>query len=85
MNFYIGLSRPLLRYAIEKGSIAVDGISLTINRLDRRGVYLMIIPHTLRVTTLGRKGIGASVNIENDLIGKYVERLIPPARMESGG
>lgn len=66
----------ILKYCIKKGSIAVDGVSLTINSLTDRSVTLSIIPHTAKVTTLGLKEIGAPVNLESDLIGKYVERLI---------
>lgn len=66
----------ILKYCIKKGSIAVDGVSLTINSLTDRSVTLSIIPHTATVTTLGLKEIGAPVNLESDLIGKYVERLI---------
>lgn len=73
---YVELSKALLRYCIEKGSIAVEGISLTINHLNKKGIDLMIIPHTMKVTNLNRKGIGDQVNIENDLIGKYIERFV---------
>lgn len=66
----------ILKYCIKKGSIAVDGVSLTINSLTDRSVTLSIIPHTAKVTTLGLKEIGAPVNLESDLIGKYVERLL---------
>ncbi|HXN05897.1 MAG TPA: riboflavin synthase [Nitrospiria bacterium] len=76
-EIYLALPLPLMRYCVEKGSIGVDGISLTINRLDRKGVYLMIIPHTLEVTTLGKKKVHDRANVEVDLIGKYIERLFP--------
>lgn len=66
----------ILKYCIKKGSIAVDGVSLTINHLADRSLTVSIIPHTAKVTTLGVKGIGSPVNLESDLIGKYVERLI---------
>lgn len=66
----------ILKYCIKKGSIAVDGVSLTINHLADRSLTVSIIPHTAKVTTLGLKGIGSPVNLESDLIGKYVERLI---------
>jgi riboflavin synthase len=64
------------RYIIQKGSVAVDGISLTVNRCDRRSFEVSIIPHTGLVTTVGFKKRGAAVNIETDLIGKYVERFV---------
>ncbi|MBI3805028.1 MAG: riboflavin synthase [Nitrospirae bacterium] len=66
----------ILKYCIKKGSIAVDGVSLTINTLTDRGVTLSIIPHTAKATTLGLKQVGSQVNLESDLIGKYVERLL---------
>jgi riboflavin synthase len=66
----------LLRYVIEKGSIAVDGISLTVNRVDGRGFSVSLIPHTQSATTLAQKGVGGAVNLEVDLIGKYVEKLV---------
>jgi riboflavin synthase len=67
---------PLLRYIVEKGSIAIDGISLTVNRVDAQGFDVSIIPHTQTATTLTKKGVGARVNLEVDLIGKYVEKLV---------
>jgi riboflavin synthase len=75
---------PLLRYVVEKGSIAVDGISLTVNRVDARAFEVSIIPHTQTATTLTTKGAGARVNLEVDLIGKYVEKLLA-GHAPSGG
>lgn len=66
----------ILRYCVPKGSITVDGISLTINQLTERSIGVAIIPHTAKITTLGLKQIGEAVNLESDLIGKYVERLL---------
>lgn len=66
----------VLRYCVVKGSVAVDGISLTINDLAEKDFSVTIVPHTARMTTLGLKGIGALVNLEGDLIGKHVERLL---------
>lgn len=66
----------VLRYVIEKGSVAVDGISLTVNQIDRAGFEVSLIPHTQGATTLATKGVGAPVNLEVDLIGKYVEKLL---------
>ena len=66
----------ILRYCVAKGSITVDGISLTINELNEKGFSVAIIPHTAKVTTLGLKQVNDSVNLESDLIGKYVERLL---------
>lgn len=66
----------LLRYVIEKGSIAVDGISLTVNAVDAGTFTVSLIPHTQTATTLAKKGPGGAVNLEVDLIGKYVEKLV---------
>lgn len=66
----------ILKYCILKGAIAVDGVSLTINALTDRSVSVSIIPHTAQVTTLGLMEVGTTVNLESDLIGKYVERLL---------
>jgi riboflavin synthase len=66
----------LLRYLVEKGSITVDGISLTVVQPTADGFTVAVIPHTAAVTTLGTKGIGARVNLEVDVVAKYVERLL---------
>ena len=65
-----------LRYVVEKGSVAVDGISLTVAALGDDSFDVAVIPHTLAVTTLGHKDRGATVNLEADVIAKYVERLL---------
>ncbi len=67
---------PILRYCIPKGSMTVDGVSLTINGIMENGVSVAMIPHTAKVTTLGIKQPGDPVNLESDLIGRYVERLL---------
>jgi len=66
----------LLRYVVDKGSITVNGVSLTVASLDPRGFGVALIPHTLAVTTLGRLGTGDAVNLEVDILAKYVERLL---------
>ncbi|HMK10467.1 MAG TPA: riboflavin synthase [Acidimicrobiales bacterium] len=66
----------LLRYVVEKGSITVDGISLTVVDPTEDGFTVAVIPHTVAVTTLGHKGTGARVNLEVDVVAKYVERLL---------
>ncbi len=66
----------LLRYLVEKGSITVDGISLTVVQPTADGFTVAVIPHTAAVTTLGTKGVGARVNLEVDVVAKYVERLL---------
>lgn len=65
----------LTRYVVEKGSIAVDGVSLTVTAVDDAGFSVGLIPTTLRETTLGERTVGATVNLEVDVIAKYVERL----------
>jgi riboflavin synthase len=72
----IDVPRDLLRYCVEKGSITVDGVSLTVAALDANGVEIALVPHTLAVTTLGTAGRGDSVNLEVDVLAKYVERLL---------
>jgi len=64
------------RYIIEKGSVAVNGVSLTVNRCDEQSFDVNIVPHTARVTTIGSLRVGDEVNIEVDIIGKYVERFV---------
>ena len=66
----------LLRYIVEKGSITVEGVSLTVSALDAHGFEVALIPATLELTTLGRLGPGAEVNLEVDVLAKYVERLV---------
>lgn len=68
--------KEILRYCIKKGSVTVDGVSLTINDLNEKQFTVSIIPHTAKNTTLGIKGVGAQVNLENDPIAKYVERFL---------
>jgi riboflavin synthase len=74
--FTIGAPPEILRYCVAKGSITVDGISLTINAVTEHGFSVTIIPHTAKVTILGLKQVNDTVNLESDLIGKYVERLL---------
>ncbi len=70
----------ILKYIIEKGSVAIDGISLTVNGCSSRGFHVMIIPQTISGTTLQDRKTGDAVNIETDLIGKYVEKLCGGSR-----
>ena len=74
----------ILRYVVEKGSIAIDGISLTVARVDDRSFQVSVIPHTRAVTALSNRRVGSPVNLENDIVGKYVEKLMQPAPSESG-
>ncbi len=82
-KIFIDAPETLLRYVIKKGSIAIDGISLTVADVDKTGFSIAMIPHTAKFTTLGFKSAGDSVNLEGDIIGKYVERLLS-GRMENG-
>jgi riboflavin synthase len=66
----------LLRYVVEKGSIAVDGVSLTVSALDERSLSVSLIPETLERTTLGGAAVGDRVNLEVDILAKHVERLV---------
>ena len=68
----------VLRYIVRKGSITVDGVSLTVARGDDDAFAVALIPHTLAVTTLGERSVGARVNLEVDLVAKYVEALVAP-------
>jgi len=78
--FGIEIDSTLARYIVEKGSVAVDGISLTVNRCEAGRFYLNIIPLTASETTLGFRKNGDRVNIETDIIGKYVERFLKPEK-----
>lgn len=71
-----GIPVSISRYVIKKGSVAVDGVSLTVNNCDEGWFEVSIIPHTARLTTMGIKGEGGFVNIETDMIGRYVERFV---------
>jgi riboflavin synthase len=71
----IAAPREVMRYVVEKGSVAVNGISLTIASCDSAGFTVAVIPHTLSVTTLGEKKPGDRVNLETDILGKYVEKF----------
>ncbi|MEJ2859718.1 riboflavin synthase [Actinomycetospora flava] len=66
----------LTRYVVEKGSIAVDGVSLTVTEVDDESFAVGLIPTTLRETTLGERAVGSTVNLEVDVVAKYVERLV---------
>ncbi len=77
--FYeIQIPSELSRYVIQKGSIAIDGISLTVNDIRDHRLSLAIIPHTASLTTIGYRQPGDLVNIEVDIIGKYIEKLLSP-------
>jgi riboflavin synthase len=73
---WIGAPNSILRYCVEKGSVAVDGVSLTVAELAADVFAVALVPHTLAVTTLGGLQPGDPVNLEGDVLGKYVERLV---------
>ncbi len=85
--FSFSASETLCRYIVKKGSVAVDGISLTVNASRSAGFEVSIIPHTAGLTTLGFRRVGDRVNIETDVIGKYVERFTQRAqgKRDEGG
>lgn len=70
------MPESIARYFVEKGSVCIDGVSLTVTGLDDRSFSVMLIPETLTVTSLGTKGVGSKVNLESDIVGKYVERMM---------
>ena len=76
---WIDVPRELLRYLVEKGSVAAEGVSLTVAELDDAGFAVALVPHTLAATTLGVLAAGDPVNIEVDVLAKYVERLVARA------
>lgn len=76
--FDFSLPKEQGKYIIEKGSITIDGVSLTVNSCGPGSFAVSIIPHSLKVTTLGSLKAGSKVNIEVDIIGKYVEKLLAP-------
>ena len=80
-SLYLAVEAPeiLRRYLVEKGCVAVAGVSLTVNEVSAEGFSLTLIPHTLAKTWLGRLRVGDPVNLEADLIAKYVERLLQPS------
>jgi len=80
----VSLPAALSRYVVEKGSITVDGVSLTVSGLGPDWFEVSLIPTTLDLTTLGRAEVGAPVNLEVDVIAKYVERLLGAGRAEPG-
>lgn len=74
--YTIKASEKLMRYIVEKGSIAIDGISLTVAKVGSGEFCVSVIPHTMRETILAVKGVGSIVNLENDVVGKYIERFL---------
>lgn len=75
-RIWVDVPAGLMRYVVEKGSVTLDGVSLTVAGVDDAGLEVALIPHTLAVTTLGRSRPGEKVNLEVDVLAKYVERLL---------
>jgi riboflavin synthase len=80
IQFGVEIDNDLSRYVVEKGSVAVDGISLTVNSCEKSRFHVNIIPHTARNTTLEFKKVADLVNIETDIIAKYVEKFLNPGK-----
>jgi riboflavin synthase len=80
IQFGVEIDNELSRYVVEKGSITVDGISLTVNSCEKNRFYVNIISHTARNTTLGFKKVADLVNIETDIIAKYIEKFLNPGK-----
>jgi riboflavin synthase alpha subunit len=76
VRLWVDAPPELLRYCVDKGSISVEGVSLTIAALDEQGFAIALVPHTLEVTTLGALTPGDAVNLEADVLAKYVEKLV---------
>lgn len=83
--FSFTLPEEMNRYVVAKGSVAIDGISLTVNSVSTSGFMVNIIPHTAAMTTLRYRKPGDQVNIETDILGRYVERLLGAAAAPAGG
>src|SRR5690349_11133243 len=75
-RMWIEAPAEMLRYCVEKGSVTVDGVALTITALDESAFEVALVPHTLEVTTLAGRGPGDEVNLEADVLAKYVEKLL---------
>ncbi len=74
--FHFDVESDIMKYVVMKGSVTIDGISLTVAKVDSKGFMISAIPHTVKETTLSSKKIGDKVNIETDIIGRYVEHLM---------
>ncbi len=79
----IAAGPELLRYVVEKGSVALDGISLTVAAVTNKDFTVSLIPHTREVTNLGSKKAGSTINIETDVLGKYVEKMMGGSQAQS--
>src|SRR4030043_340573 len=84
LRLRIRIPESISRYVVQKGSIAIDGISLTVNESQNEEIQLTLIPYTIEKTTLINKKVGDRVNIEADILGKYVEKLLSQEDKKSG-
>lgn len=82
--YKIEADSELMKYIVEKGSVAIDGISLTVAKLSKQNFSVSVIPHTISNTILPTKKVGDKVNLENDIVGKYVEKLLFSDQKGSG-
>ena len=80
VRIWFDVPEELRRYLVEKGSVAVDGVSLTVSGVDAAGFEVVLIPHTLDITVFGSRAPGDGVNLEMDVLAKYVERLLEESR-----
>ncbi len=83
-DYSFDVPEHLAAQMVEKGSIAVDGVSLTLTRVEKTRFQVMLIPHTLAVTTLGQRKIGDEVNLETDVLAKYVQKLMSSGSVAGG-
>jgi len=84
LRLSIRIPEPVSRYVVQKGSIAIDGISLTVNEYQEGKIEVTLIPYTIEKTTLRRKRVGDRVNLEGDILGKYVEKFLNRRDKKSG-
>jgi riboflavin synthase len=82
--FWLKIPAKFRKYLVPTGSVAIDGVSLTVARLKESMIGIAIIPHTMKKTIFGRRKVGDAVNLEFDVLGKYVERLLQPKRRGRG-
>jgi riboflavin synthase len=82
--FWLKIPAKFRKYLVPTGSVAIDGVSLTVARLKESMIGIAIIPHTMKKTIFGRRKVGDTVNLEFDVLGKYVERLLQPKRRGRG-
>ena len=83
-GFLLGFQVDSCRYVVEKGSVAINGVSLTVNKVEGNRFWVMIIPHTANLTGLTQKNINDKVNVEYDIIGKYIEKFVSPGEGKGG-